>query len=135
MAMSKQMLLLEACCPNCNALLTEGQLVHLDGYCKESNQDGAIHLSAIFGDYAIQTEMQIPKGSVVEFRCPICDVSIMLQMPCKLCGAPMASLNLREGGCLEFCSRAGCRGHALGGFGDVDEMIRLINAMFNTPHD
>jgi hypothetical protein len=133
--MSKQMLLLEACCPNCHALLTEGQLVHLDAYCQASGQDGEVFLSAIFGDYAIKTDLQIPSGSVVEFRCPACDESIMLQIPCRLCGAPMASVNLRSGGCLEFCSRAGCRGHALGGFGDVDEMMSLVNTMFNTPHD
>ncbi len=133
--MSKQMLLLEACCPSCNALLTEGQLVHLDAYCKESNRDGRIYLSAIFGDYAIQTDLTIPKGATVEFRCPICDVSLMLQIPCKLCGATMASVNIRAGGTLEFCSRAGCKGHALGGFGDVDEMMSLINTMLNTPHD
>lgn len=133
--MSKQMLLLEACCPNCGALLTEGQRVHLDAYCRDTNQDGEIRLSAIFGDYATETDLKIPDGAVVDFRCPICDVSLMLQMPCKLCGAPMASLNVKGGGVLEFCSRAGCRGHALGGFGDVDEMMSLLNTMLNTPHD
>jgi hypothetical protein len=133
--MTKQMLLLEACCPNCNALLTEGQRVHLDAYCKDVNQDGEIYLSAIFGEYSVQTDVRIPAGAVVEFRCPICDVSLMLQVPCRLCGAPMASVNLKSGGCLEFCSRAGCKGHALGGFGDVDEMMSLINTMLNTPHD
>ncbi len=133
--MSKQMLLLEACCPNCNALLTEGRRVHLDGYLRDANQDGAISLSAIFGEYAVETDLKIPAGAVVEFRCPICDRSLMLQTPCRLCGAPMASLNLKNGGVLEFCSRAGCRGHALGGFGDVDEMMSLLNSMLNTPHD
>ena len=133
--MSNQMLLLEVCCPNCGALLTEGQRVHLDAYCRDENQDGEIYLSAIFGDYALETDLKLPAGAVVDFRCPICDRSLMLQMPCKLCGAPMASLNLKGGGVLEFCSRAGCRGHALGGFGDVDEMMSLINAMLNTPHD
>jgi hypothetical protein len=133
--MSKPMLLLEACCPNCNALLTEGQLVHLDAYCRQTNEDGAVYLSAIFGDDAIRTDLQIPTGATVDFRCPVCDASVMLQMPCRLCGATMASLNLTSGGCVEFCSRAGCTGHALGGFGDVDEMMLLVNTMLNTPHD
>jgi threonine synthase len=37
--MSQQMLLLEVSCPNCDAILTEGQKVHLDVYFKEINRD------------------------------------------------------------------------------------------------
>ncbi len=133
--MSKQMLLLQACCPNCGAALTEGQKVHLDGYVRETHEDGEVYLSAIFGDYGVESELKIPDGATVEFRCPICEESLMLQIPCKLCGAPMASLALSSGGALDFCSRRGCRGHALGGFGDVDQMMALINSMMSTPHD
>ncbi len=133
--MSKQMLLLEACCPSCHAALTEGQMVHLDAYVRDTHEDGKVYLSAIFGDYSVQSDLKIPEGSIVEFRCPVCDESLMLQMPCRLCGAPMASLTLATGGTLEFCSRRGCRAHALGGFGDVDQMMALINNMMSTPHD
>ncbi len=133
--MSQQMLLLEVCCPNCQAVLTEGQKVHLDVYFKEINRDATIYLSAIFGDYTVECDVDIPPGVVGQFRCPSCDESLMLQIPCKLCGAPMASLNIARGGVLEFCSRRGCKGHALGGFGDVDQMMSLVNDMFHTPHD
>jgi hypothetical protein len=47
----------------------------------------------------------------------------------------MASLNLTSGGYLEFCSRRGCKGHALGGVGDIDQMMNLMNRMFETPYD
>lgn len=133
--MTRQLLLLETACPNCGAALTEGQMVHLDAYVPELNQDGAVYLSAIFGDYSVRTDLPIPEGAIAEFRCPVCDVSIMLEVPCRLCGAPMASLNLRPGGVVEFCSRRGCKAHALGGFGDVNQMMALINSMFKTPHD
>jgi len=133
--MSKQLLRLETACPNCHAHLTEGQRVHLDGYVKDTHQDGAVYLSAVFGDSAVESDLAVPDGTTVEFRCPVCDGSLMLEMPCRLCGAPMASLALLPGGVLEFCSRRGCKGHALGGFGDVDEMMALVNTMFNTPHD
>ncbi len=129
------MLLLEVCCPNCNAELTEGHKVHLDAYIKDTNQEATIYLSAMFGDYTIDCDVEIPPGAIVEFRCPVCERSVMLQIPCRLCGAPMASLNLVKGGSVEFCSRRGCKGHALGGFGDVDQMMTLVNSMFNTPHD
>ncbi len=133
--MSQQMLLLDVSCPNCGVVLTEGQKVHLDAYIKDTNQEATVYLSAVFGDYSIDCDLKIPEGAIVQFRCPSCEQSVMLEMPCRLCGAPMASLNIVKGGTLEFCSRRGCQGHALGGFGDVDQMMTLINSMFNTPHD
>jgi len=133
--MSKHMLIMNLCCPQCGELLTEGSKVHLDAQVKETKQDGEVRLSAIFGDYAIETDLKIEEGNVVEFRCAKCDASIMLPLPCKVCGAPMASLNIQSGGYIEFCSRRGCKGHALGGIGDIDEMMSLMNRMFETPYD
>ena len=133
--MSKQMLVMELSCPQCNALLTEGSKVCLDGNVKRTHQDGAVSLSAVFGDYSIETDLELAEGDIVEFRCPKCDASIMLQLLCKLCGAPMASLNVAKGGYLEFCSRRGCRAHALGGTGNIDDMMSLMNRMFDTPYD
>ena len=129
------MLLLDVCCPNCNAELTEGQKVHLDAYIRETSQEATVYLSAVFGDYTVDCDVKIPDGAIVHFRCPNCDQSIMLQIPCRLCGAPMASLNLSTGGYIEFCSRRGCQGHALGGVGDIDQMMSLMNRMFDTPYD
>jgi len=133
--MSKHMLVLQLTCPQCGALLTEGTKIHLDGYLSDTHQDGVVYLSAIFGDYTVETELEIKEGAVVDFRCPKCDSTVMLPLLCKLCQAPMASLNLKGGGYIEFCSRRGCKGHALGGVGDIDEMMNLVNRMFDTPYD
>ena len=133
--MSKQMLVLALFCPQCQAPLTEGTRFTLDGYVLETHQDGAITLSAIFGDYTLESEMEIPAGAIMEFRCPRCEASVMLPSSCKLCKAPMASLNLETDGYIEFCSRRGCKGHAVGGVGDIDQMMNLMNRMFETPYD
>jgi len=133
--MSKQMLVLELCCPQCNALLTDGVIVRLDGYVRETHQKGEILLSAIFGDYTVVTDLRIEEGWIMDFGCPKCEASIMILQTCKVCGAHNASLDLRSGGYIEFCSRRGCKGHALGGIGDIDEMISLMNRMFETPYD
>lgn len=134
--MSKQMLVLQLSCPHCNALLTHDSQLVLDGYVKDINQDGEIRLSAVFGEYAISSSLQIPEGAVVQFRCPKCDQSVMISAPCHLCGAPVVSVNqVGGGGFLEFCGRRGCRAHALGGEGDIDEMMTIINKKFNTPYD
>jgi predicted RNA-binding Zn-ribbon protein involved in translation (DUF1610 family) len=133
--MTNKQLLLELSCPYCNRSLTKGTKVLLDAFIKDTHQDGQVALSALFGDYTVETELSIPDGAVAEFRCPECDASIMLALPCRLCGAPMASLNITSGGYLEFCSRRGCKGHALGGVGNIDDMISLMNKMFETPYD
>jgi hypothetical protein len=129
------MLVMELSCPQCKATLTEGAKVHLDGKVKETDQDGELTLSAVFGDYSVETDLDIKEGMIVELRCPNCDWSIMLPITCKLCGAPMASLNIKRNGYIEFCSRRGCKGHALGGIGDIDDMMSLMNRMFDTPYD
>ena len=133
--MSKAMLVMDLCCPQCDATLTEGAKLHLDAHVRDTHRDGAIYLSAAFGDYTVESDIEIPDGAVVEFDCPKCDASVMLPLACKLCGAPMASLNLRGGGYLEFCSRRGCKAHALGGVGNIDDMMSLMNRMFETPYD
>jgi predicted RNA-binding Zn-ribbon protein involved in translation (DUF1610 family) len=133
--MTKKLLLLELCCPFCTRVLTKGTKVLLDGFVRDTHQDGQVALSALFGDYSIETDLSFPERAIVEFRCPECDTSIMLTLPCRLCGAPMAALNTTSGGYLEFCSRRGCKGHALGGVGDIDDMISLMNKMCETPYD
>lgn len=133
--MSKRMLVLELSCPYCNAVLTDGMHVRLDAHVKGTNQEGEVLLSAVFGDYGVTTDLDIPDHAIVELSCPRCDASIMLQVACRKCGAPMASLNHAAGGYIEFCSRKGCKGHALGGEGDPDQMMELMNKMFKTPYD
>lgn len=133
--MSKQMLLLETSCPQCGALLTQGTKLRLAAQVRDTGQEGELLLSALFGDYTIETDLALPEGSVALFHCPSCEATLMLPLACKLCGAPMVSLNLVRGGYIEFCSRRGCKGHALGGVGDIDQMMSMMNKMFDTPYD
>jgi predicted RNA-binding Zn-ribbon protein involved in translation (DUF1610 family) len=133
--MTKQMLVVELSCPQCGFALTEGTRVRLDGHVRRTHQEGAVSLSAVFGDYAVESDLALEEGDIVDFSCPKCDASVMVGITCKLCGAPMASLNIVKGGYLEFCSRRGCKAHALGGQGNVDDMMSLMNRMFDTPYD
>ncbi len=133
--MTRNMLVLAVRCPQCGATLTEGMKVNLDATVRGTHRDGVVSLSAVFGDYSIETDLDIPETAIVDFRCPKCEASLMLPLPCKACGAPMASLDLISGGYLEFCSRRGCKAHALGGVGNIDDMMSLMNKMFDTPYD
>jgi predicted RNA-binding Zn-ribbon protein involved in translation (DUF1610 family) len=129
------MLVMNLACPQCGVGLTRRGWVHLDGQVRGTQQDGAVRLSAVFGDYSVETDLTVEEGDIVDYRCPECDASIMLPLVCKLCGAPMASLNMAKGGYVEFCSRRGCKAHALGGVGNVDDMMSMMNRMFETPYD
>jgi hypothetical protein len=129
------LLLLEVSCPNCRAMLTRGEQVVLQGHAVPAHEDGEIRLSAIFGRAEVQTDLSIGEGDVVTFSCPSCERSLTIDAPCKLCGGPLASVNLASGESMEVCGRRGCPGHAFGGYGDVDEMTDLLNRMFKIPHD
>jgi hypothetical protein len=133
--MSKQMLLMEVTCPHCAAPLTDGARVRLDARVRETGQEGEILLSAIFGDYSVETDLEIAEGMAVDFACPACEASLTLPVTCKICRAPMAALNLVRGGHIEFCSRRGCRAHGIGGVGDIDHLMGLMNRMLDTPYD
>lgn len=133
--MSKPMLVLEVCCPQCGAALTEGTRVRLEAHLRRTHQQGEISLSALFGDRSVEADLALEEGDVVDLGCPRCEASLMLQLTCKICGAGMASLNIAGGGYLEFCSRRGCKAHALGGTGNIDDMMSLLNRMFETPYD
>jgi hypothetical protein len=132
---AQPLLLLDVHCPNCRASLVEGEQVVLQGHVVPAHQDGEIRLSAIFGRGDVKTDLPIGDGDVVTFACPACEHGLTIDAPCRLCGAPLASVNLASGEPMEFCGRRGCRGHALGGYGDIDEMTDLLNRMFKIPHD
>jgi len=132
---TRQLLVLDLRCPQCGAALTDGTRVRLDGHVRRTQQHGEISLSAVFGDYGAEADLALQEGDVVELGCPKCEASLMLPLACKICGAPMASLDVAGGGYVEFCSRRGCRAHALGGTGNIDDMMSLLNRMFETPYD
>ena len=62
-AMTKQMLVLELCCPQCGAALTEGTRVRLDGHVRRTHQHGQLSLSAVFGDYGGETDLTWRKAT------------------------------------------------------------------------
>jgi hypothetical protein len=133
--MSHPLLLLEVFCPNCHAPLTSGQHVVLGARVVATGQGGEIRLSALFGDSKTETDLPLADGDALTYSCPLCERSLTVETPCRLCGGPLASVDLPSGEPMEFCGRKGCRGRALGGYGDIDEMTDLLNRMFKIPHD
>lgn len=129
------MLLLKLTCPHCQALLTDGEHLVLDALVLDTSEHGRIVLSAVIGEHTIATDLHVPEGAEVEFRCPACEASLNLETRCKLCGARMVSLQVEAREAMEFCSRRGCRAHSIGGHSDIDTMIGLLNRILDTPYD
>jgi NADH-quinone oxidoreductase subunit E len=105
-------------CPHCNrSLMTDGRL--LDGYpmarvtASFRRKHGWLMLSSLYGDYRIESEYEIPPGTVVQFFCPSCHAELKSTRICASCDAPMISLLVKGGGTVQFCSRRGCKEHML----------------------
>jgi hypothetical protein len=122
-------------CPNCNAALTRDQHVVLEAQAVGSGKEGEVRLSALFGDSREEADLDVADGEAMTFTCPHCERTLTVDTPCRFCGGPLASVTLASGEPMEFCGRKGCRGHVLGGYGDLDEMTDLLNRMFKIPHD
>ena len=79
--MSKHMLVLELNCAQCGALLTDGTKVPLEAFVKETGREGEMRLSAVFGDYSVETDLAVSPGNIVEFRCPKCEACLLYTSP------------------------------------------------------
>ncbi len=125
-------LMIQAVCPHCEKSLNEGEwiglLIEVEG-----QEKGEIKLSAYFGDYSVILPYPIEEGKIATFYCPHCNKELSTGNKCELCGAPLFRLKIKTGGYVDACTRKGCKGHAIGGFGDVDELMLLVNKLINSP--
>jgi NADH-quinone oxidoreductase subunit E len=109
---------LDLICPNCQQPLKDDSLV-LDNYPSVplkttwEERPGWVRLSRLVGSNQAETELSIPKGSVVEFLCPHCQAQLPSPGGCWHCGGPVVSLLVLGGGTMNFCSRRGCPHHGL----------------------
>lgn len=126
-------LLLETSCPSCRKDLNTDEWIVLKLRLSDG-RDGLVSLSAYFSDYSVRLPFPIDEGKLATFFCPHCGADLTSERTCILCAAPLFSLGIKSGGSIDACTRKGCQGHALGGFGDPDEMMALINRLVDTPY-
>jgi NADH-quinone oxidoreductase subunit E len=74
---------------------------------------GHIRLSSLYGSYNVESDHEIPEGTVADFFCPHCHAHLIGSSKCPECRTPMAPMIVRGGGIVQICSRRGCRGHIL----------------------
>ena len=117
-------------CPHCRENL-------MDAEYKIDNQDsvrvevelggkrGWLRLSSLYGSYTIESEFDLPLGTIATFFCPHCDTELRSKRFCEECGAPMVAMNFKEGGIVQICSRRGCKKHLIE-FEDLESELRAF---------
>lgn len=105
-------------CPQCNRSLMDperpiGGLPSVRLIASFADKHCSLWLSGLYGDYRIESQEEIPSGSIAHFFCPRCHSHFRSTRLCPRCDAPMIPLNLQGGGVVVLCSRRGCKEHLL----------------------
>lgn len=83
---------------------------------------GVLWLCAVYGCMAHEKDIELLENENVLFYCPHCNQSLMREVKCKMCDAPMVGFNIKSGGKVNICSRNGCENHYVV-FEDLDKEI------------
>jgi len=101
-------------CPHCHESFLDYDLV-IDEEpsillrLRKGQTDGWIRLSSVYGSDNYETNIELADQEVVAFYCPVCNQSLATVKECRACGAPVAQLDLAEGGSVKLCTRKGCK--------------------------
>jgi methionyl-tRNA synthetase len=120
-------------CPYCrNSLMdTEKQIDNqpsIKAKIQYREKIGLLHMSSLFGSFNILSEIYVPKDEIVLLFCPECGASLVLKELCEECHAPLAFMELKNGGTVQICSRRGCKYHFL----DYTDFAQKLSAFYDT---
>ena len=112
----KKQISLHVKCPHCRKSLMDNEFLLHDYPSIKLNvvtpeERGVIHLCSVYECYDHHTDLDLKKGTVVDFYCPKCNKEMLVNEECKICGAPMVAFVLKVGGRVSICSREGCANH------------------------
>jgi hypothetical protein len=130
------MIYIEDLCPFCRKSFSDPKH-KIDNYPAETleieleGKRGWLRLSALYGSYKVESELEIPIGAVVKFYCPHCGKDLGIKNPCEHCGAPMVRMLCRPGGYIHICSRRGCKKHHVA-FDDLQTELRAFYDTYGT---
>jgi hypothetical protein len=95
---------------------------------KYKDKSGYLYVDPIYGSYDNMEEgIKLPKGAVVEFFCPECNVSLKSEdETCQLCASPMFLFNLPKGSIVEGCLKKGCYYHKMKIVDAEQEIARMF---------
>lgn len=125
-------------CPHCGvSLMDESHKVNghpgIKLNIETQNDRGILWLCPIYNCFTHDCNIQLKEKELVKFFCPHCNKSLLREMPCKICEAPMVGLNINVGGKVNVCSRKGCNNHYVV-FEDLNDAIGLFHDKFDPIH-
>lgn len=122
-------------CPHCGkSLMDETHLIKEHPSIKiniETERDrGILWLCSTYGCFMHENNIELKDKELVKFFCPHCNKSLLREILCKKCKAPMAGMNINVGGKVNICSRKGCDNHYIV-FEDLNDAINLLYDKFD----
>jgi len=123
-------------CPHCEKSLMDEKL-KIDNYPSikvkigYKGKTGKLNLSALYGSYNINSELDVPEGEIARFFCPYCNSELKSTRTCEVCNAPMVAFKSAQGGLLQICSRHGCKKHLIE-FEDLETEISVFYDEYST---
>ena len=123
-------------CPYCHKNLMDDEFL-VDNHrsvktiITHGHERGVLHLSAKYGSYNIDSEIEVPMGEIAQFYCPHCDASLKSKRLCYECNAPMVTFESELGGYLRICSRRGCKKHTVE-FENLEMELRAFYEKYST---
>jgi methionyl-tRNA synthetase len=90
-----------------------------------TSERGTIRFCSIYGCYDHLCDIDLKKGDIARFFCPICNKELKSNDECDVpnCNAPMIPLTMELGGKVFICSRKGCANHFVA-FEDLETQLR-----------
>ena len=112
----KKQISLHVNCPHCRKSLMDEEKLLQDHPSIKLNivtpeERGVLHLCSIYECYDHETDLELKKGTIVDFYCPKCNKELLVNEECNVCSAPMVAFVLKVGGRVSICSREGCANH------------------------
>ncbi len=87
---------------------------------------GVIWLCSLYGCHDHENNIELRNNELVQFYCPKCNKSLMRDIKCQVCDAPMVGMNIKIGGKVNICSRKGCENHYV----VFDDLAGAINKFY-----
>jgi len=93
------------------------------------NGQGHLWLCPIYGCFQHESDIDIYDNEIVTMNCPHCNQTLLRDITCQNCSAPMVGFNINVGGKVDICSRKGCQNHYIV-FEEADDLINLFYEKF-----
>ncbi len=122
-------------CPKCRTLLMNKEKtingkpsIELDIEFK--GVKGKLYMCSRYGCFDHESDIKVDHDEIANLYCPHCSESLVTDVKCEACDAPMITFGIQSGGRVSFCSRHGCNKHYVA-FQNLDDAIRKFHEEFS----